>query len=559
MTTTEKMATEGTETQGRAADQLLGSHMGASIATAGTPESADSAPKSLRWLIVLAAMTGAVLEVLDTTITATALPQIQGNLGATLSEVGWVNTGYIIANVIVLPMAGWLSNRFGRGGYFAGAIALFTIASLMCGFSHTLNALVFWRIVQGLGGGGLLATGQVILLEAFPPKQQGIATALFGVGVTVGPLLGPVLGGWLTENLSWPWIFYINLPFGIAAAILTRLYVPDGADQGKGGQAAQVPIDFFGIGLLAVGMGSLQAVLERGQEEDWFQSRFITGLAVSAAVGLTLFVWWELRAAQPVLNLRVLKNRSLTAGALFGAVLGFGLYATIFLLPVYQQALLGYNAYASGFVQFKPALFGMLSFMAAGILSQKADVRVLLAFGTVLFILCPWGLSHLTTASGDDDVFLPLVLRGASLGFLFIPLTLASLGRLSSSDRDTGSGIVNFMRQFGGSVGIAAMTTVLARRADFHRVSLVSQIGAGTPQMRDWLGGAQAQLQSQGYGPTAAHTGALQLLNGAVQRQATMLSFNDCFLIVAALFCVGLPLVFLFQKTSGAQDMGAVH
>jgi len=520
---------------------------------------AEGIPDALRWLIVLAAMTGAVLEVLDTTITATALPQIQGNIGATLSEVGWVNTGYIIANVIVLPMAGWLAGRFGRGGYFAGAIALFTFASLMCGLSHSLNALVFWRVVQGLGGGGLLATGQVILLEAFPPKQQGIATALFGVGVTVGPLLGPVLGGWLTENLSWPWIFYINLPFGIAAVVLTRLFVPDGAGQGKGSEAAKTPIDFFGIGLLAAGMGSLQAVLERGQEEDWFDSRFIVNSALVAALALSAFAWWELRAAHPVLNLRVLRNRSLTAGALFGAVLGFGLYGTIFLLPIYQQSLLGYNAYASGFVQFKPAIFGMLSFMTAGILSQKADARALLAFGTVLFILCPWGLSHLTTLSGDGDVFLPLAARGFSLGFLFIPLTLASLGSLPSEDRDTGSGVVNFMRQFGGSVGIATLTTVLTRRADFHRAALVSHLSDGNPAVREWLAGAQAQMAAHGMGEAAAHAGALGQLNAVVQKQATMLSFNDCFLVVAVAFLLALPLVFLFQKSAGGAGMGAAH
>jgi len=526
---------------------------------AAPPHPAEGIPNALRWLIVLAAMTGAVLEVLDTTITATALPQIQGNIGATLSEVGWVNTGYIIANVIVLPMAGWLAGRFGRGGYFAGAIALFTFASLMCGVSHGLNALVFWRVVQGLGGGGLLATGQVILLEAFPPKQQGIATALFGVGVTVGPLLGPVLGGWLTENFSWPWIFYINLPFGIAAVILTRLFVPDGAGQGRGSAAAKTPIDFLGIGLLAAGMGSLQAVLERGQEEDWFESRMIVTLALVAACALGAFIWWELRAAHPVLNLRVLKNRSLTAGALFGAVLGFGLYGTIFLLPIFQQSLLGYNAYSSGSVQFGPALFGMLSFMTAGILSQKADARLLLAFGTLLFVFCPWGLSHLTTASGDGDVFLPLAARGFSLGFLFIPLTLASLGSLPSADRDTGSGIVNFMRQFGGSVGIATLTTVLTRRADLHRAALVSHVNSGNPAVRDWLAGAQAHLAAHGLSQASAHAGALGQLNAVVQKQAMMLSFDDCFLVVAVAFLLALPLVFLFQRGTGGAGMGAAH
>src|SRR5579883_771251 len=275
------------------------------------------------WLVVLAAMLGAILEVLDSTVTATALPQMQGNLGATLSEIGWVNSAYIIANVIVLPMAGWLSNRFGRSRYFAGAIGLFTFASLMCGLSHTLDELIFWRVLQGLGGGGLLATGQVILLEAFPPEGRSVATALFGMGVTIGPLLGPVVGGYLTETLSWPWIFYINVPAGLLAMTMTISFVPNGEHQNE--TMSMQPVDVAGIALLAIGMGSLQAFLERGQEEDWLQSRLIVNLLITTVISLALFIWWELRTAHPVLNLRVLKNRSLSAGALFGGLLGFGL------------------------------------------------------------------------------------------------------------------------------------------------------------------------------------------------------------------------------------------
>jgi len=503
-------------------------------------------------------MTGAVLEVLDSTITATALPQIQGNLGATLSEVGWVNTGYLISTVIVLPMAGWLQNRFGRSRYFAGAIGLFTLASVFCGLSHSLDQLIFWRVVQGLGGGGLLATGQVILLDAFPPKGRGVATALFGVGVTIGPLIGPVLGGWLTDNLSWPWIFFVNVPFGIAAVVMTRLFVPDGAGEGTP-EAARQPIDFPGVLLLAVGMGSLQAVLERGEQEDWLSSRLILTLMLSAAAGLSAFVWRELTAAHPILDLRLLQNRSLMAGALFAGVLGFGLYSTIFLLPVFLQNLQGYTPYESGFVQFGPAVFAVFSFMAAGLLSAKQDPRVLLGIGTVLFILCPWGLSFLSTQTGNPDLYGPLIARSAALGFLFVPLTIAPLGSLKPQERGAGSGIVNFMRQFGGSVGIAVMSTVLDRQRDYHRAWLVGHVNAGNPAVQNWLHGTQNLLLAHGYGPAQAQAGALGLLARTVERQVFLLSFNDCFRLVAAVFLLAFPLVFLFREADGKVDMSEAH
>lgn len=513
---------------------------------------------ALRFLIVVAAMTGAVLEVLDSTITATALPQIQGNLGATLSEVGWVNTGYLISTVIVLPMAGWLQNRFGRSRYFAGAIGLFTIASILCGLSHTLDELILWRVVQGLGGGGLLATGQVILLDAFPPARRGIATALFGMGVTIGPLVGPVAGGWLTDNLSWPWIFFVNIPFGIAAVVMTCMVVPDGAGEASQ-DSARRPIDFCGVLLLAVGMGSLQAVFERGEQEDWLQSRLIMGLIATAAIGLSLFVWRELTTDHPILDLRVLKNRSLTAGALFGGILGFGLYSTIFLLPVFLQNLRDYTPYASGLVQFPPAILGMISFMAAGLLSQKTDPRKLLSLGTVLFLLCPWGLSHLTAQTGNLNLYGPLIFRSAALGFLFVPLTIASLGGLQPQDRGTGSGIVNFMRQFGGSVGIATMSTVLDRQLSFHRTWLVTHVNEGNPAVRDWLQGTQRLLLHHGYAPSSAQEGALHLLSRTVERQAYILAFNDCFRLVATLFLLALPLALLFKKAGGPRDMSEAH
>ncbi|MCW3058557.1 MAG: drug resistance transporter, EmrB/QacA subfamily [Capsulimonas sp.] len=523
------------------------------------PAAKDGADRlaARRWWIVVAAMIGAVLEVLDTSITNVAVPQMMGNLGATLSEIGWVSTGYIISNVIVLPMTGWLADRFGRRNYFAASIAVFTLASLMCGLAHTLPELIIWRIVQGLGGGGLLATGQVIMLGAFPKEMQGMATGIFGMGVMVGPSLGPVLGGYLTDNLSWPWIFYINLPFGIAAMFLTLMFVEDSRTDAQ--KRERPGTDFLGIGLLAAGMGSLQTVLERGQEEDWFQSGMIATLAVVAAVSLVSFVLWELHVPHPIVNLRVLKNRSLAAGTAFGVVLGIGLYATLFLLPVYLQNSQGYTAYQTGMMLFPSAIAGLFSFMIAGALSQKLDPRKMLAFGAFLMMTGTYGLSHLTSQSGPADIFIPMLVRGASMGFLFIPLTVASLAGMKPHEMGVGSAMINLARQLGGSIGIAALSTTLTRRVVFHQQSVGDHLNAGNLAVNDWITGVQASLIAHGVSPAAAHGAAIGQLARAAAKQAMILSFDDCFLMISVAFLCAMPLVLIFRKGEGTVDMGAVH
>ncbi|BDI31025.1 multidrug resistance protein [Capsulimonas corticalis] len=518
---------------------------------------AANPPASRRWWIVVAAMIGAVLEVLDTSITNVAVPQMMGNLGATLSEIGWVSTGYIISNVIVLPMTGWLQDRFGRRNYFAASIAVFTLASLMCGMAHSLPALIAWRIVQGLGGGGLLATGQVIMLAAFPKEMQGFATGIFGMGVMVGPSLGPMLGGYLTDNLSWPWIFYINLPFGIAAMFLTLMFVADSRTEEQ--KRHRPSTDFFGAGLLAAGMGSLQTVLERGQEDDWFQSPMILSLSIVAAVALVSFVLWELYVPHPIVNLRVLKNRSLAAGSAFGIVLGIGLYATLFLLPVFLQNSQGYTAYQTGIILFPSAIMGLFSFMIAGALSQKMDPRKMLAFGALLMMAGSYGLSTLTSLSGAPEVFVPMLVRGASMGFLFIPLTVASLAGLKPEEMGVGSAMINLARQLGGSIGIAALSTTLTRRLVFHQQSVSDHLNASNPAVTDWLAGAQANLISHGVSPALAHGAALGQLARVAAGQAMILSFDDCFLMIGTAFLCALPLVLIFRKSEGGVDMGAVH
>ncbi|MGO8671376.1 MAG: DHA2 family efflux MFS transporter permease subunit, partial [Capsulimonadaceae bacterium] len=391
----------------------------------------------------------------------------------------------------------------------------------------------------------------VIMLHAFPKEQRGMATAVFGMGVMVGPSIGPVLGGYLTDNFSWPWIFWINIPFGIAAVILTTLYVP-------GESRKRVPIDFVGMGLLAAGMGALQTVLERGQEEDWFSSRGIVVLSGIAAVSLVCFVWREVTTPYPVVDLRVFLDRSLSSGSMIGGLVGVSLYATLFLLPVYLQESQGYTAMATGMILMPMALVSMVSFMIAGPLSERVNPRVLVALGVALMAGGTISLSTLTTASGGDQMFWALAVRGASLGFLFIPLTMASLGGLPPEQIGVGSGMVNLARQLGGSVGIAALSTLLARRLDFHRAVVSAHLYSGNPAVSDWLTGVRLGFCRGGYAPSDAHSAALALLKSGVERQAVMLSFDDCFLAIGATFLLTLPLVLLLRKTAGG-DLGAIH
>lgn len=518
-----------------------------------TVSQSDESISLSQLLAVIAAMIGAILEVLDVSITNVAIPQMMGNLGATLSEIGWVSTGYIISNVIILPMTGWLAERLTRRKYFALSVTIFTIASLMCGLSNSLSALVFWRITQGLGGGGLLATGQVITLQMFPKKKQGLATAIFGVGVMVGPSLGPVLGGYLTDNFSWPWIFFINIPFGIIAVVLTWLYVP------KGKAITNKPVDLPGIGLLAVSMGALQIVLERGQESDWFESSFITAMTWTAVLGMAAFIWRELSTDHPVVDIRILKNRSLSIGVIYNGLLGFSLYSTLFLLPVFLQNAQGYTAFATGMIMMPAALISMVSFMAASFLTQRVDARKILGIGAVFMITGAMGLTYMTVFTGGDNLFVTLLVRGFSLGFLFIPLTLSSLSDLKPDQMGVGSGLINLTRQLGGSIGIATLSTLLSRRLTFHQQSISQNLYYGNHNVDTWIYGVQAWCVGHGYSKAGAHVTALKALSLKISQQAYIMSFNDCFLMIVFVFSVAIPLTFLFKKGTATVDMGSVH
>src|SRR5437773_2914761 len=467
-----------------------------------------------KYLIAITVSLASVLELLDTSIVNVAIPHMMGNLGATLDQIAWFSTGYIVANVIVLPVTGWLSAYFGRRRYFAGSIALFTLASFMCGNAGSLEALVFWRIVQGLGGGALLSTSQAILYEEFPREEYGTAMAIFGVGVMVGPTLGPTVGGWITDTYGWPWIFYINIPFGMLALALTMSFINDSLHQQRADR-----VDFIGLGLLAVGIGALQTMLERGERLDWWSSGQVRLLAITSVLSLITFIWHELRTDHPVVDLRILKSRQLAVGVVFGLVLGVCLYATVFVLPVYVQNMRNVAADHTGLVLRPGPLPSAFAMAVMGRTTGTFDARLSIVAGVAIFALSMWKHAHFTTESGMSDFFWPLIFRGVGLGLIFVPLTNLALADLPMSKIPNGTGLFNLMRQLGGSVGIARSATLVQRFTAVHRADLIANVTQYSEVTRERLAGIMTRLIVTGTPAPLAESKALMVLNGQVTRQ----------------------------------------
>jgi DHA2 family multidrug resistance protein len=495
-----------------------------------------------RYLIAFAVTLSSMLELVDTSIVNVAIPHMMGNLGATLEEVAWVSTGYIVANVIVLPLTSWLSGRFGRRNYYTGSILLFTLASFFCGAARSLEGLVFWRVVQGIGGGALISTAQAILFDVFPLRERATAMAIFGMGVMVGPTLGPTLGGWITDTYAWPWIFYINLPLGLLAAATTWRSVPEPEHLVR-----RTRVDWLGLAFLIVGIGALQILLERGESKDWFESREIVAEAVAAAVGLVAFVWHELRTTDPIVDLRILRNRQLAVGVVFAVVLGFALYASVFALPVFLQNLLGYSAWDTGRVILPGAIASAFTMAAMGRLSPRVDARVLITIGVLLFLWSMGLHSRLTTAIGMQDLFWPMILRGVGLGFIFVPLTGAAVADLRPAQLAQGTGLFNLSRQLGGSFGIALTATLLTRFTEQSREALLPHLSAASPAATSWLERTTAHLQGTTGSVAAAGQQAHALLEATLRQQASMVAFEKVFLVMGVTFVAALPLLLLFR------------
>ncbi|HWR16045.1 MAG TPA: DHA2 family efflux MFS transporter permease subunit [Terriglobales bacterium] len=505
------------------------------------------------WIIAVAVMLGTFMEVLDTTVVNVSLPHIAGNLSASTEEATWVLTSYLVSNAIVLPMTGWLSNHFGRKRVLMVSILGFTVSSVACGMAPSLPLLILFRVIQGATGGGLQPLSQAIMLEAFPPDKRGKAMAFWGLGIVVAPMLGPVMGGWITENYSWRWVFYINLPVGLLAMLMSQAFIHDPKYISRKSQY----VDYWGIGLLAVGMGALQIMLDKGQQEDWLSSNFIVWLMVAAIGGLVFFIINELFENQPIVNLRVFKNRSYATGVFMMTVLGFVLYGATVLIPIYLQQLLGYSALDAGWAMLPRGLGSFIAMPFVGILMSKVEPRKLLFIGLSVAAYSLWDLSHVNLNAGYWDVFWPQFIQGMSMGFVFVPLTTVTHDSIPKEQMGNATSLFNLMRNIGASVGIAMVTTIVARQTQSNINVLGTSVNPSNPAATQMTDAARAWFMSQGMDSTTAGKQAVGALWGEVQRQASMVSFIHAFRFLAIMFVAVLPLILIMRKTSGKGGGGA--
>jgi DHA2 family multidrug resistance protein len=517
---------------------------------------------SRRVIITITAIICALLEIIDTTIVNVSLNDMRGNLGATTSEIGWVITAYAIGNVIIIPMTSFLAAQFGRRNYFAASIILFTICSFLCGNSTTIPELTIFRFLQGVGGGALLVTSQTIITESYPAEKRGMAQAIYGMGVIIGPTLGPPLGGFITDHAGWPFIFYINIPIGVIATLMTLQFVrsPKYAEKSSVGD-----IDWAGIGLLAVFVGSLQYILEKGQEEDWYNSSTIIVLTVISILGAFFFIWRQMTFRNPIVKLKVLKNGNLRVGTILSFILGFGLYGSTFIIPLYVQSILGWSATQAGLLFVPAALTTAFMMPLIGQLLQKgAKQRYLVALGMLLFFFfCMWGFSILTPDTGKDNFFWMLILRGVAMATLFIPITTLSLSTLKGREIGEGAAFTGMMRQLGGSFGVAVIITFMSRKNMLHRNDLVSKLSVNDPYVQNKVSAMQQGLVSKGFDPATAKLGVIKMLEGSVTRQAAVLSYMDVFLYLGIMFLLCIPFILLVKgkkkKKAEKLDMSNAH
>ncbi len=500
-----------------------------------------------RVIITITAVLCALLEIVDTTIVNVALNNMRGSLGATLTDVAWVITAYAIANVIIIPMTSWLSQQFGRRNYFATSIIIFTVASFMCGNATNIWELVAFRFIQGLGGGALLVTAQTIITESYPIAKRGMAQAIYGMGVIVGPTLGPPLGGYFVDHFSWPYIFYINIPIGIIATFLTLTFVRS-PKYGEKLKASQV--DWWGIAFLAAFVGSLQFILEHGQQDDWFNDRTITLLTAVSASGLMLFIWRELTYKHPIVNLSVLKNTNLRVGVVMSFVLGFGLYSSTFIIPIYTQSVLGWSALNAGLILIPSSITtGIMMPMIGKMIQRGVPQAYMVALGFLaFFVFTYWMHNVVTPDTGEEHIFWPLILRGVGLGLLFVPITTLSLSTLKGKEIGEGAAFTGMMRQLGGSFGIAIITTFIARFNQEHRVNLVSHLDKTNFAVQQRVLQLQQGFMNKGFSTNESLNRAYQVMDYGVMKQSSVLTFVDIFYYLGILFLLCIPFVLLIKK-----------
>jgi len=505
------------------------------------------------WIIAGTVMLATFMEVLDTSVANVALPHIAGSLSASVDESTWVLTSYLVSNAIILPMGGWFSMLLGRKRFYMICVALFTLSSLLCGLAPSLGALILFRVLQGVGGGALQPISQAILVESFPHEKRSMAMAVYGMGVVVAPVIGPTLGGWITDNYSWRWIFFINLPVGLLSLLLTAWLIFDPPYLVRKSLGNGLKIDYVGFGLLATGLGALEVVLDEGQREDWLASNFIVGFGIVMLICLIAVVVWELRQREPVIDFRILKERNYMLSTIAMLVLGFVLYGSTALLPLFLQTLLGYTALLSGLVLSPGGIAICVLMPLVGVLLRKMEARWLVVGGVLVSAAGLIGMSRFNLELDFPTAMWSRVLQSSGLAFLFVPISTLAFTSIPKERTNYATGLFNLARNIGGSAGIATVTTMLARRAQYHQSVLVAHLTPLDPAYREALARSATLLQAHGSGGPDAGAQATGLLYGTLLRQANMLSFSDAFWLMGILFLLVIPLMFLMRKSGPVQ------
>ena len=515
-------------------------------------------PRVNPWLIAISVMLATFMEVLDTSVANVALPYIAGNLSATQDESTWVLTSYLVSNAIVLPMTGWLSSTFGRKRFLMVCVTAFTLASAACGAAPTMGLLVFSRVLQGAAGGALQPLSQAILMESFPPHKRGMAMAVFGLGVVVAPIIGPLLGGWITDNMSWRWIFFITLPVGIAALLMCQTFLEDPPYLSEARARRGGKVDYLGFCFMVLWLATLQIVLDRGQEVDWFAAQWIRWFSGVSLVSMIAFVVWELRAAYPLVDLRVLRDRDFAACTAMIAVVGVVLYSAITLLPLFLQNLMGYSAFDSGLALSPRGIGAVIAMLLVGRLIGKVDNRLLIGGGFLLMAYSSYRFAEINLQISIMAIVWPSVLLGLSIAMVFVPLTTQAMSNLPNERIGNAAGIFNLMRNIGGSIGISALIAVVDRGAQAHQDLLAGRIRLDSPLFHSYLQSLQAYL-SRSYDPVVAKLKALGLTYDLLVQQATLLAYMDSFRVLAYLCVLCVPAVLLLRRAQHPGRPGMGH
>ena len=507
------------------------------------------------WLVAVAVMFATFMEVLDTTVVNVSLPHIAGSLSVTIEEATWGLTSYLVANAIILPMTGWLASRYGRKRLLMFSVVGFTVSSFLCGLAPTLGTLILFRIMQGATGGALQPLSQSVLLEAFPPQDRGKAMGFWALGIVVAPILGPVFGGWLTDTYSWRWVFYINIPVGIASIVMTKLYVFDPPYLRTG----KTKVDYWGVGMLAVGIGALQFVLDKGQQEDWFASNLILGLTVLSALTLGALIVHELTTDEPIVDLRVFKERSYATGVFLMTVVGFVLYGSMVLLPVMLQTLLGYPPMQAGIAMAPRGIGSFFMMPLTGLLVGRLDPRRLLSIGLLVGGGTLIWLSWLNLQAGYWNIFWPQLIQGVGMSLLFVPLTTVTMASISRERMGNATSLFNLMRNLGGSIGIAATSTMISRQQQATASMLSSNITPYNEASRTMFEQLRGAFMANGADVATATSRAYAAMNGMVHRQAAMVSFVGLFQLLGVLFFLLIPLILIMKRPRPGGAPVAAH